>query len=656
VNPTTIDLPSLCVRADVGTVNEEARTVDLIFSTGASVDRMDYWSGKRYREVLSMDPAHIRLDRINAGGPLLDSHSAWSVGDILGTVVPGSARVEKGKGLATVRFSKRDTVEPIWQDVRDGIIRSVSVGYRVHKFEEDSTKKDAIPVRTAIDWEPYEISMVPMPADTGARVRTGDKSDTNPCVIVTRNAQESAAMEKETQPQPAAEQPNLDAVRTEAIAAERARVQGITTAVRTARLEDSFAQELIAGGKTLDEARAAIFTKMAETEEQTETRNTVVTFGEDARDKWIRGAGIWLLQRSGFARMVAKHEGSTDATANPGEFRGLSLLDLAKETLERHNVSTRGLSRMEIAGRAMAFRSGGNYQTASDFAVLLENTLHKILRAAYAVTPDTWSRICGTASVTDFRTHNWYRTGALTVLEDLNEHGEFKSKTIPDAEKATYSVGTKGNVIGITREVIVNDDLGFVTRLTEMLGRSGKLTIEKAFYALLAQNSGLGPSQSDSQPLFHSNRSNVGSAAAISMSALDADAAVMAVQTDVNGQDILDLRPSVLLVPRTLEGNAKAINGAEYDPDTTGKLQKPNIVKGLFNDVVGTGRLSGTRRYLFADPSVAPVFVVSFLEGQQEPVIETQDGWRYNGVELKARLDVGVAAVDFRGAVTNAGA
>jgi hypothetical protein len=313
------------------------------------------------------------------------------------------------------------------------------------------------------------------------------------------------------------------------------------------------------------------------------------------------------------------------------------------------------MNRMDIAGRAMAFRSG-NYQTASDFAVLLENTLHKILRAAYAVTPDTWSRICGTASVTDFRTHNWYRTGALTVLDDINEHGEFTNKAIPDGEKATYSVGTKGNIIGITREVIVNDDLGFVTRMTEMLGRSGKLTIEKAFYALLGQNSGLGPTQSDSQPLFHSNRSNVGSAAAISMSALDADAAVMAVQTDVNGQDILDLRPSVLLVPRTLEGNAKAINGAEYDPDTTGKLQKPNIVKGLFNDVVGTGRLSGTRRYLFADPSVAPVFVVSFLEGQQEPVIETQDGWRYNGVELKARLDVGVAAVDFRGAVTNAGA
>lgn len=178
----TIDLAPLCVRAEVGTVNDESRTVELIFSTGAAVVRMDYWTGKRYREVLSMKPEHLRLDRLNAGAPLLDAHSAWSVGDVLGTVQPDSARVEKGKGLATVRFSKRDTVEPIYQDVKDKIIRNVSVGYRVHKFLEEQGKNDEIPTRTAIDWEPFEISMVPMPADTGARVRH-DKSLTNPCVI-----------------------------------------------------------------------------------------------------------------------------------------------------------------------------------------------------------------------------------------------------------------------------------------------------------------------------------------------------------------------------------------------------------------------------------------------------------------------------------------
>lgn len=178
----TIDLPSLSVRAEVGAVNGDARTVDLILSTGAAVERFDYWTGKRYREVLSMDPKHIRLDRLNAGAPLLDSHSAWSVGDVLGAFEPKSARVEKGKLLATARFSKRQSVDEIWQDVVDGIIRFVSVGYRVHKFVEEAGRDGALPTRTATDWEPFEGSMVPMPADIGSKVRS-DKSNTNVCVL-----------------------------------------------------------------------------------------------------------------------------------------------------------------------------------------------------------------------------------------------------------------------------------------------------------------------------------------------------------------------------------------------------------------------------------------------------------------------------------------
>lgn len=179
---STIELAPLSRSAELGSINADKRTADLIFSTGAAVERFDYWSGKRYLEVLSMDPKHIRLDRLNAGAPLLDSHSVWSVGDVLGAVEPGSARVAKAQGLATVRFSKRDDVAPIWQDVQDGIIRAVSVGYKVHKFVEDAGKDGAIPTRTAIDWEPYEISMVPMPADIGAKVRS-EKTHSYSCVI-----------------------------------------------------------------------------------------------------------------------------------------------------------------------------------------------------------------------------------------------------------------------------------------------------------------------------------------------------------------------------------------------------------------------------------------------------------------------------------------
>ena len=79
----TIDAPPLCVRAEVGVVNEDARTVELIFSTGAAVDRVDWYNGKRYIEVLSMKPEHVRLARLNAGAPLLNTHSSWSLDDII---------------------------------------------------------------------------------------------------------------------------------------------------------------------------------------------------------------------------------------------------------------------------------------------------------------------------------------------------------------------------------------------------------------------------------------------------------------------------------------------------------------------------------------------------------------------------------------------
>lgn len=182
----TVDQPALCVRAAVQSIDVQARTVELIFSTGAAVDRCDPWTGKRYIEVLSMDPAHVRLDRLNGGASVLDSHSAYSISNILGAVEPNSARIEKGIGILTARFSRREDVESVWQDIQDGIVRWVSVGYRVHRYEEVQPKDGTAPIRTAIDWEPYEISMVPMPADAGARTRGTDKSDTNPCVIVSR--------------------------------------------------------------------------------------------------------------------------------------------------------------------------------------------------------------------------------------------------------------------------------------------------------------------------------------------------------------------------------------------------------------------------------------------------------------------------------------
>lgn len=179
----TVNLPALAFRAAVGAVDEEQRTVDLVFSTGAPVERFDYYSGKRYIEKLSMKPGQVRLDRLNAGAALLDSHSAYRIANVFGAVEPGTARLEKGEGLATVRFSKRAEVEPVWRDVVDKILRFVSVGYLVRKFEEE-TGAGGVITRTAVDWEPFEISLVAMPADVGAQVRGAEPATTFPCVIV----------------------------------------------------------------------------------------------------------------------------------------------------------------------------------------------------------------------------------------------------------------------------------------------------------------------------------------------------------------------------------------------------------------------------------------------------------------------------------------
>lgn len=182
----TRDIPALSLRADVvpSTVNEEARSVELIFSTGAAVERIDWWTGKRFIEKLSLKPESVRLDRLNSGGPLLDAHNAWTVADQIGAVVPGSAKITGKEARATVQFSKREAVGPIWQDVRDGILRNVSVGYRVHKFEETAGTEGKPTVRLATDWEPYEISMVPMGADPKARVRADQSAQLHPCVFV----------------------------------------------------------------------------------------------------------------------------------------------------------------------------------------------------------------------------------------------------------------------------------------------------------------------------------------------------------------------------------------------------------------------------------------------------------------------------------------
>lgn len=444
------------------------------------------------------------------------------------------------------------------------------------------------------------------------------------------------------------QQEAIDAARAAGVQAESQRRVDIAAAFKPFAKHEGMAEIEAAciadHNVTAAAANQRILAQMAKGATSAAGKHSVETT-EDERDKLINASVHALMARAG----VFGKDGKRVIADGTNPCRGMTLLDMARASLARAGYRAEGLDKMQLVAAAFT-------QSTSDFPILLENTMHRTLQSAYALAPDTWSRFCATGTVSDFRPHKRYRVGSLSNLDAVTELSEFKNKTIPDGEKASITASTKGNIINLSRQAIINDDLGAFVGLAASMGRAAKRTVESDVYATLALNSGLGPALEDGDTLFHANHKNITTGAAITMLAIDADRVAMKSQLDVGGNDFLDLMPSVLLLPVSLGGTARSINDGQYDPDTANKLQKPNIVKGIFSGIIDTPRLTGTRRYIFADPSVAPVIEVAFLDGNMEPFLEAEMGFDVDGSRWKVRLDYGIAGVDFRGAVTNAGA
>ncbi len=151
--------------------DEATRTVDVVLATSAPRRGKD-WKGAGFDEILVVDPNAVRLGRLNRGAPLLANHDIrGGVHAIVGAVIPGSAHVKAGELRARVKFSRSADGERIMQDVKDEIVRAVSIGFRVYRYETDHSTDPQI--QRAVDWEPYEASVVAIPADPRAGFRLG---------------------------------------------------------------------------------------------------------------------------------------------------------------------------------------------------------------------------------------------------------------------------------------------------------------------------------------------------------------------------------------------------------------------------------------------------------------------------------------------------
>jgi len=244
-------------------VNEETRTVELSFSSEEPYQR---WWGT---EVLDHKASSVRLGRLNNGGALLMDHNTR---DQVGVVERAS--IKGGKGLATVRFGKSARAQEIFEDVKDGIRKLVSVGYRIHELVLDKAK-DGIETYRATDWEPYEISLVAVPADPSVGVgRDGEPAGFDPRTLIQQEEDEmtatrndggaaapatSPAVANNTAPAPAQTRADTPAPAApsgpserDVRSAERARINNIRAMGQRLNCGD-LADQAIEDGRSLDE-------------------------------------------------------------------------------------------------------------------------------------------------------------------------------------------------------------------------------------------------------------------------------------------------------------------------------------------------------------------------------------------------------------------
>jgi len=648
----TVEAPVMAMRAAFvpETASAEARTVDIVWTTGARVYRQPFFD-EPYFEELDLDASAVRLDRLNNGAPLLNAHGSFDLRDVIGVVE--TATVDGKEGRATVRFSDREDVEPIFRDVINGILQNISVGYRVYRYEEVQQDDDKVRTLRAVDWEPLELSVVPIGADDGAGFRS-EGGKTNPCTIIrapgaqpneeTVMTDETSTVqnedEQETQrgatdngPAPV----NVKEIERKAAQQERKRTADINDAVRISGLDAKLATDLVERGVTIDEARAEIFTKMAEKDEAQETRSQHdIRMGEDSVDKFRTGAEASILVRSGMQ--------SDNDIGN--EMRGYSLRELARESLHIHNVNTRGMSAMEMVGRAFTHGTG-------DFANVLSNVANKSTLKGYEEAEETFQQWTSIGTLTDFKIATRVDINTFPSLREVRPGAEYKYITTGDRSE-TVQLATYGELFSIDRQAIINDDMGVFTRVPQKMGRAAIRTVGDLVYAILTDNAAM----ADGIALFHANHKNLLTGGAPLTATIDAMRGAMATQTGPGGNaGALNIRLQNLIVPMALEGASRLAMESDKEVVAAKTSTLPNIVRGTFG-VVSDARLdaaSASVWYGAANPASNDTIEVSYLDGMQTPVLEQRTGWSVDGVEFKVRIDAAAKALDFRGLAKNPG-
>lgn len=429
---------------------------------------------------------------------------------------------------------------------------------------------------------------------------------------------------------------DLDAVRAESALLERKRVSEINAMCEKHKIPAELRSKLVDGGMTLDAARSAVLDVVAERDiggtapRLPHGQNATVTDEVDTRRDAVENA---ILHRASPGRVKL-----TDAGR---QYRGMSLLEIGRDLLEKTGENTRGMDKLGLAQRALA---------TSDFPIILANVANKTLRAGYEAAPQTFKPFTRQTSAPDFKSIQRSSLGDAPTLKKVNEHGEFTVGTIGEG-KETYQLATYGRIVSITRQTIINDDLGAFADLPTKFGVAAANLESDIVWGIVTANAAM----NDTVALFHANHGNLtGTGTAISVDALGVARALMRKQTSIDGQ-LINVQPAFLIVPAAKELLAQQYTSADF---VSAKASDINPFKGTLQ-VIAEPRLdanSATAWYLAANPMQIDTIEYCYLEGNEGVYIESRNGFEVDGLEIKARLDFAAKAIDWRGLYKNVGA
>lgn len=635
------------VRFLSGSYDADTHTFEAVLTAGTGVRR---WG---IVEELAVSPEAVDLARLaSCGIPLLDSHDQSSTGTTLGTLV--DTRFEGAALVGRFRFAETDEARRAEGMVQRGELKAVSVGYAVRSWRLVSVDEAGLETWRAERWELLEVSLVSVPADPLATVRSAaaPQPDTARPVEGTDDMRRSIDVPGDqpavTQPTPtptvtppAAPETRAAPPEGAALAAERTRAAAIHDIGRRSGLAADEVARAITEGTSLEDFRARAFDALAARASSQPVSGIVVERDEGDTRRRAIGEALAVRLNGGAAPQLPGRRAPEAAIVEAARgYMDWSIVDLAADV-----IGHRGRIGSSFAAREELLRAA--FHTTSDFPIILSGALNTVLAARYAVQAPTYRRIARQRSYRDFRDHAAIRVGDFPQLKPVAETGELTDGTFGESKEKT-AVKAYGVKIAFSRQLLVNDDLGAIQQiLADQAGEVARFE-DRTFYAMAFANPSL--LETGRQVWNATDKTLAAAGAAISTASLSLGRAAMRKQKRFGSTEEIDVAPTILLVGPDKETEAAQVL------ERVQATQAANVA--VFSgrlEPISTAKITGNAWYLFADPSVLPCFEWGLLDGYTAPRMRMDDPFGTQGVSYSLEHDFGCGAIDFRGTYKNAG-